>query len=509
METQIGKVDVYHLKPYGLGSKDLRMVNIDFNQCSTPIVLGRNSLTGLEISTINHVQAVSRAHAEVTMISGKLYISAKSMQDELVCRNGSPIPRDIPCQICCGDKICLVGPMQLFNYEVMDGTISAEDIGRSYESSWSSEVKPGATPPISKKRKSVLQGLANTLNSSKPLNVPKPPTSSNDASSSSSSIAPIANNIPAILPETAAKLESHYECSICFCPMACCHSIIPCGHSFCYSCIADWASKHKTCPFCLGPFLLHNSLHIIAIEGMIREILTTDPNPDSLSSWEERTQEGLDLKKGVKRNRQGGSVGVLRSNPLNNRSAPIPAAAPRTLRSSPAKVQDQAGVGIGGGSAVVAPADVVIPIVVPERPSGPAARRAAQAAAYLAARSIPNVGGVVDLTVDDSVLAPNDSRTPSAGLLLLQTDRTLNRTVEVSYATERNLCAVCSSPIRPSKVQVCVSALGVVEKMFFHTACLVSPLYTDMHISYEAILGKDSLKEKDVNILKSKSVVNR
>ena len=200
METQIGKVDVYHLKPYGLGAKDLRMVNIDFNQCSTPIVLGRNSLTGLEISTINHVQAVSRAHAEVTMISGKLYISAKSMQDELVCRNGSPIPRDIPCQICCGDKICLVGPMQLFNYEVMDGTISAEDIGRSYESNWSSEVKQGATPPISKKRKSVLQGLANTLNSSKPLNVPKPPTSSNDASSSSSSI----SSMPRMPPPTSS-----------------------------------------------------------------------------------------------------------------------------------------------------------------------------------------------------------------------------------------------------------------------------------------------------------------
>ena len=506
MEPQIKMVDVYHLKPYGFGAEGLRVVNIDFNQCSAPIILGRNSLTGLETSTINHVQGVSRAHAEVTMISGKLYISAKSKQDELVCRNGSPIPRDIPCQICCGDKICLVGPMQLFNYEVMDGTISAEDIERSHQPRLNFEVKPVATTPIIKKRKSEVPGLTTTINSSTTLKVSKPPSSSNDTSSSSS--VPAINVTLAIRPETAAKLESHYECSICFCPMACCHSISPCGHSFCYSCIADWASKHKTCPFCLGPFLMQNSLPNITIEGIIREILTMDPNPDSLASWEERAREGLDLKRGVKKSRLGGSGAVVRFNLSNNRPIPIPAVAPRTLRSSPARAQDQAGVGISGSSAVVAPADVVNAAIGQDRPSGPAARRAAQAAALLAARSIPSESSFVDLTDDVSVPSNNVSRTPSAGLLRLQSDRTLERIIEVSYSAERNSCAVCRSEIRPSKVQVCVSALGLVEKMFFHTACMVSPLYSDMHVSYEAIIGKNSLKEKDINILKSISAID-
>lgn len=36
----------YHLKPFGLKSADLKIVNLDFNFNDEGIILGRNSITG-------------------------------------------------------------------------------------------------------------------------------------------------------------------------------------------------------------------------------------------------------------------------------------------------------------------------------------------------------------------------------------------------------------------------------------------------------------------------------
>ena len=498
-------IDTYHLEPFGFGVQGLRVVNIDFNSCSDPIILGRNSLTGLDLSTVNHVQAVSRTHAEVSEMAGKIYIAAKSKQDDLVFRNGSPIPRDVPIQICCGDKICLVGPMQLFNYEVINGTVSDEDIEARYKFSLSVVMEPAATPQSSRKRKIEWRRDTIIVDSLQPIDgVESSSLSESSSSSSSSSIAVTTNAAAsASVAATAAKLETHYECSICFCPMACCHSISPCGHSFCYICIADWAAKHKTCPFCLVPFQIKASLPNITIEGIIREILTMDPNPESLSCWEERAREGLDRKRGIKHTPRKKAAVVIRpiSDPIIATSVSIPAAATtvpvieqRPLRSSPARVHSQATAGVA-----VDKVEVNTPMFV-HKSTGPVAL-----VAVMPATVVNNSGtnGIVDLTNDDVSLSAVSSRNLSAGLLQLQTDQSLKRTVEVTYAkTERHLCTACTSQIRPSKVQICVSAPELVEKMFFHRVCMDSLVYRRMNLRYDMIIGKNLLTEKDKNILR-------
>jgi len=93
------------------------------------------------------------------------------------------------------------------------------------------------------------------------------------------------------------KLERHYECSICLSPMAHAHSVNPCGDSFCYLCITDWATKHTKCPLCQQEsdfkLLLPNRL----IDNMIREVVSIDP--EALQEWERRVQFALDCKKKV------------------------------------------------------------------------------------------------------------------------------------------------------------------------------------------------------------------
>jgi hypothetical protein len=105
-------------------------------------------------------------------------------------------------------------------------------------------------------------------------------SSSSSSSSSASSRANASSRaVTAAVTAIVKKLEEHYECSICCCPMAFGHNISPCGCSFCYSCIADWGTNHKNCPLCQKTFSMKDSLPNRPIEGMIREILKTGNQP--------------------------------------------------------------------------------------------------------------------------------------------------------------------------------------------------------------------------------------
>ncbi len=50
--------------------------------------------------------------------------------------------------------------------------------------------------------------------------------------------------------DSIKALEEQFECTICRDWMVACHSMVPCGHMFCGSCLGDWLPKNPTCPTC-------------------------------------------------------------------------------------------------------------------------------------------------------------------------------------------------------------------------------------------------------------------
>ena len=129
------EMESHYLRPYGLGANGLKIVSLDFPSPDQPIILGRNQITGLDVSTADNVQYISRTHAEISLISGELHIKAKSKQDGLVYRNGESMATDTSIKLVCGDKISLVGHKKHFNYELIKGEMSPAMIEACYLSS--------------------------------------------------------------------------------------------------------------------------------------------------------------------------------------------------------------------------------------------------------------------------------------------------------------------------------------------------------------------------------------
>lgn len=460
-------MEACYLRPFGLGSNGLRIVSIVFSSTAEVIVLGRNSLTGLDVSTATHVEGVSRRHAEISCRLGKIFLSPKSRQDDLVFRNGSSIPRDTSIEIVYGDKISLIGPKLLFNYELVQGSMSAAMIEACYISSLA--VKD-PTPKKRKRTESAGEGILLSLDSSqlsqKTEAFPVAGVVAEAASSSSSSTSD-QNHVT----NTSAKLEAHYECSICCSAMACCHSISPCGDAFCYCCIADWAKKHKNCPLCNKDFELKAAIPNRTIDGIIREVLKMDSDPNVLSEWEDRALQGLNRKKG----KPHVPLAVI---PVAVSSAPVPAAVP-------AKLPYAIGV-----RTRASPARVNVPI-----------QRAIDAPRIIA-RPSAGVARFVDLTADD---AASPLRVPES------LEETITRSAVVSYGEGiQRLKCMCGGIIKPKHVRVSVAEVkGVgtasmqdIGTSIYHSWCVSTSTFRKHQITFSMLRGTEKLKPEDSDSLK-------
>ena len=455
-------MEACYLRPFGLGSNGLRIVSVVFSSTTEVIVLGRNALTGLDVSNANHVESVSRKHAEISCRLGKIFLSPKSKQDDLVFRNGSSIPRDTTIEIVYGDKISLVGPKLLFNYELVQGSMSAEMIEACYISSLA--VKE-ATPRKRRRYEPESAGEVAPLvldSSQLTQTVDVFPVAAvvAEAASSSSSSSRDQNYIA----DTSAKLEAHYECSICCSAMACCHSISPCGDAFCYCCIADWAKKHKNCPLCNKDFDLKAALPNRTIDGIIREVLKMDADPNVLLEWEDRTLQGLNRKRG-KPHVPLAAIPV----PVRPAAVPVGVVAGVKTRSSPARIN----------------APAVIARATPQsnaRPNAVLAR-------------------FVDLTADDAVSPVRVAET---------LENTITRSAVVSYGEgiERLKC-MCGGIIKPKHVRVSVAEVkGVgtasmldIGTSVYHSWCVSTATFRKHQIIYSMLRGTEKLKPEDAEFL--------
>ena len=506
-------MESHYLRPFGLGANGLKIVSLDFPSPDQPIILGRNQITGLDVSTADNVQYISRTHAEISQSNGKLFIKAKSKQDGLVYRNGESVAMDIFIELVCGDKISLVGHKKHFNYELIKGEMSPAMIEACYLSNLAVlDARP------SKRRKSdsfdklsadvdlslhrASQASQNTetaldLNTS----CQSDPASSSSSSSSSSSTS---KNEVAAAP-LFAKLEAHYECSICCDTMACCHSLSPCGDAFCYSCIADWAKKNKNCPLCSVDFDLKAALPNRSMDSIIREVLTADPDKLVLFKWEDRVLQGINRKKGtkhvplkppptpvqVRKPTPAPAVAVVRT-PTATASAASAAALVASAAAS-VSVEDAK---VAELRKYVCRTNIAQPgkfLIVPATPLSTATGAGAgtTAAAFVTASVAmsSSAGRLIDLTADDS----------QATQVATQVGNQIFRKAHASYGVgiERLKCN-CGALIKPKHVRIRITDTRTTTVSFYyHSWCLSSLSFRQHQISFEKISGKEKLKPED------------
>jgi hypothetical protein len=97
------------------------------------------------------------------------------------------------------------------------------------------------------------------------------------------------------------------ECAICLSVIASAQSAVPCGHSFCFCCLADWiksASKSSRavsimCPSCQGPIdnTAPNCVLDSVIEGVVVGAVGEQDAADELVDWRGRVDSGLQQRK--------------------------------------------------------------------------------------------------------------------------------------------------------------------------------------------------------------------
>jgi hypothetical protein len=100
----------------------------------------------------------------------------------------------------------------------------------------------------------------------------------------------------------SSKFHKTMACSICMETIACAHNLVPCGHVFCYICIAQWikTGKNKACPLCQTPY----NTHIPYVQNKLQDNLMLEhlKNPvctleNKSMDYERRLKGGIESKR--------------------------------------------------------------------------------------------------------------------------------------------------------------------------------------------------------------------
>lgn len=325
------------LRPFGLGSEVLREQFIDTEDKSKhQVIIGRNIETGLDRALPN-VQFVSRQHVILRLKSDRIYVDAVSRQDNLVYLNGEPCGRGEK-EVRSGDEICLLGSLGYYNYRIAEDQSPPLKRSKTEHSTLEIPLSNALTATPSKLLP-VNTSLNTTVDEVNSIKVPHPSSSSGSvASLSALPASPNKGMPPTHTPVVTEKivlkevpdysrmrkllntLLQHYECEICFEPIACSYSLLPCGDTFCYSCIEDWSkSSRNQCPHCQGEFNLDSAFANKKMDSVVRDILQStvqleeeiqtnagdavanasfvDKAKQSLQSWDQRNDDGISARK--------------------------------------------------------------------------------------------------------------------------------------------------------------------------------------------------------------------
>mmetsp|Transcript_22817 Transcript_22817/g.33323 ORF Transcript_22817/g.33323 Transcript_22817/m.33323 type:complete len:244 (-) Transcript_22817:104-835(-) len=79
--------------------------------------------------------------------------------------------------------------------------------------------------------------------------------------------------------------------------MACAHSLLPCGHTFCFECLSNWltSDSNRSCPSCQCTATGATPSHLI--DGMVEEIVRARQHGEGLKELQSRQETGRTLMK--------------------------------------------------------------------------------------------------------------------------------------------------------------------------------------------------------------------
>lgn len=238
----------FSLKPFGLGYERLKEHLLPIRTADKgEITIGRTA-----VEAGDYHQFISRQHIIVHVEDAQLFVTSKT-QEGCVHVNSSPIGVNIAVRLFEGDVISLLGPKRYFNFRVC--TVD--------------HVEPAV-------KKRMREGDDSMRDSTTTKSVKK-----------------ISRDKANIESSEADSVKNNAECSICLQLMALCHSVVPCGHNFCYVCIRDCLKKLKKCPTCSADAA--NTIPCRILDDIIRATVVTKNSTDV--AFEKRYNDGLEAYK--------------------------------------------------------------------------------------------------------------------------------------------------------------------------------------------------------------------
>ena len=253
----------FKLIPFGAGCECLKVVRIYDHEI---IIVGKNAVTGIDSSSV-YQQLISQSHIQFSNRNKRLYFRILAKDNAVVSVNDKLMNSVEEQEIAIGDKLSLLGNINYFNYKIdLELPIEIDD-----------SVVDRIVPVISLEHE---LGSKNEKESCEIIHVEADTEVSN-------------RNILSAEKSVVCKILDMSECGICFAPMAYAHSISPCGHSFCYTCLADWMIQSKTCPNCQG--IIQSLLPSYIIDNVVGAAVKDDSNV--LQDLMERREIAIKRKK--------------------------------------------------------------------------------------------------------------------------------------------------------------------------------------------------------------------
>lgn len=245
------------------------------------IIVGRNSLKFVNGEVDNDAVFLSRSHLKLVARDNKVFIIPIAQARRVVAVNGKGQDNSIEVEVKPDvDVITLLAFKKKFNFTVKDKAL-ASNVKAIFDLSDDAPINCGLNSVEMKVPSSLLAEtfIEETVSQTSTSVVTEPPSG-----------LPLQSHK---YEKTVRGISQHLECSICFECMTLAHTVIPCGHAFCFLCIDDWTAKSKLCPSCQGP--LQGLTPSLFIDNTVREIVSGDD--EALAGYDKRLQDSLEVKK--------------------------------------------------------------------------------------------------------------------------------------------------------------------------------------------------------------------
>lgn len=263
----------YRLNPIGKGNEELCPIEA----CPDKVtVLGRNEIT-FKTTSGQNIRFVSRLHLQLFWEDQHLFMKVLTEKPNMVSVNGEVLSRGTVKPLIKDDTICLLQNVHCYTYKVQE------------VSSKTAAVVLDLTNLDEEKVANNNVHLNDTVEDCmqwtpcKRLKTVEFDPAPNAAVASDESQNTVGTN-----SGLSKELLSHMECAICLDVIAVARSVNPCGHMFCYSCLADWMKSHKDCPTCKS--VISSTIPNPIQNQMIESILRTDEV--MFHDWQSRVTEG-------------------------------------------------------------------------------------------------------------------------------------------------------------------------------------------------------------------------